>query len=136
MKTRERLERIVDHLSSDLNVRLIEAGLTPVGNWGLYRVDDNRGEHACVGTVSLWVSAIDEDQRLGEVTVEIRLPPGSDAQMDQYQDLLIESLDAGVTFGEAFTETSVTGEEKWPSGPQVHAAVMVQLQIRMNRLYR
>jgi hypothetical protein len=55
--------------------------------------------------------------------------------MDQYQDQLIESLDAGGTFREAFTETSVSGEEKWPSGPQVHAAVMVQLQVRMNRLY-
>ena len=135
MKTSERLQQIVDHLRSDLNVRLSEAGLTPVGNWGLYRVDDNRGEYACVGIVSLWGSAIDEDQRLGEVTVEIRLPSGSDARMDQYQDLLIESLDAGGTFGEAFMETSVTGEEKWPSGPQVHAAVMVQLQVRMNRLY-
>jgi hypothetical protein len=135
MKTSERLQQIIDHLRSDLNVRLSEAGLAPVENWGLYRVDDNRGEFSCVGTVSLWGSAIDEDQRIGEVTVEIRLPSGSDAQMDQYQDLLIESLDAGGTFGEAFTETSVTGEEKWPSGPQVHAAVMVQLQVRMNRLY-
>jgi hypothetical protein len=135
MKTIERLQQIVDHLNSDLNVRLTEAGLAPVGNWGLYRVDDNRGEYACVGTVSLWGSAIDEDQRIGEVTIEIRLPSGSDAQMDQYQDQLIKSLDAGGTFREAFTETSVTGEEKWPSGPQVHAAVMVQLQVRMNRLY-
>jgi hypothetical protein len=135
MKTSERLQQIIDHLRSDLNVRLSEAGLAPVENLGLYRVDDNRGEFFCVGTVSLWGSLIDEDQRLGEVTVEIRLPSGSDAQMDQYQDLLIESLDAGGTFGEAFTETSVTGEEKWPSGPQVHAAVMVQLQVRMNRLY-
>jgi hypothetical protein len=55
--------------------------------------------------------------------------------MDEYQDLLIDSLDAGGTFSSAFTETSVAAEEKWPSGPQVHAAVMVQLQVRMNRLY-
>ena len=135
MRTKEKLQQVIDHLKVDLNERLAEAGLSQVQNWGLYRVDDNRGEYACVGTVSLWGSAIDEDQRLGEVTVEIRLPSGSDAQMDQYQDLLIESLDAGGTFTDAFTETSVTGEEKWPSGPQVHAAVMVQLQVRMNRLY-
>ncbi len=135
MRTKEKLQQVIDHLKVDLNERLAEAGLAPVQNWGLYRVDDNRGEYDCVGTVSMWGSAIDEDQRLGEVTVEIRLPSGSDARMDQYQDLVIESLDAGGTFGEAFTETSITGEEKWPSGPQVHAAVMVQLQVRMNRLY-
>ncbi len=135
MSTKERLQQVIDHLMVDLNERLTEADLAAVQNWGLYRVDDNRGEYDCVGTVSMWGSAIDEDQRIGEVTVEIRLPSGSDAQMDQYQDLLIESLDAGGTFTDAFTETSVTGEEKWPSGPQVHAAVMVQLQVRMNRLY-
>lgn len=135
MRTIERLQKILDHLSSDLNMRLIAVGLSPVQNWGLYRVDDNRGEYSCVGTISLWGSSIDEDSRMGDVTLEVRLPAGSDSLMDQYQDLLIESLDAGGTFSGAFTETSLTGEEKWPSGPQVHAAVMVQLQVRMNRLY-
>jgi hypothetical protein len=136
MRTTQRLESIAEHLKNDLNARLVEAGLPPVQAWGIYRVDDNRGEYTCVGTVSMWGSSIDEDQRIGEVTIEVRLPSGSDALMDEYQDCLIASLDAGGTFDSAFIETSVSGEEKWPSGAQVHAAVMVQLQVRMNRLFR
>ncbi len=135
MTTRERLQNIIDHLETDLNPRLAAAGVSPVQAWGCYRVDDNRGEYDCVGTVSLWGSSIDEDQRYGDITVEIRLPVGADQDMDRYQDCIIESLDAGGTFDDSFTETSVSAEEKWPSGPQTHAAVMVQLQVRINRLF-
>lgn len=135
MTTRERMQQVIDHLEADLNPRLEVAELKPVQAWGFYRVDDNRGDFDCVGTVSLWGSAIDEDERTGEVVVEVRLPRGSDQDMDRYQDCIIESLDAGGTFNDAFMETSVSAEEKWPSGQQTHAAVMVQLQVRMNRLY-
>ena len=135
MTTAERLQQVVDHLETDLNQRLAEAGLKPVEAWGCYRVDDDRGRYECIGTGSLWNSVITEDVREGDVIVEIRLPVGSEADLDAYQDCLIESLEVGGTFGEAFIETSVTAEEKWPSGPQVHAAVMVQLAVRINRLW-
>lgn len=135
MTTRQRLQQVVNHLEADLNPRLEAAVLHPVEAWGFYRVDDNRGEFDCVGTVSLWGSVIDEDERSGDVVIEVRLPRGSDQEMDLYQDCIIASLDAGGTFSDAFMETSVSAEEKWPSGPQTHAAVMVQLQVRINRLY-
>ncbi len=135
MKTNERLQKIIEHLQQDLNLRLIAAGLSVVQAWGCYRVDDNRGEYPCVGTVSMWSSSLDEDERNGQVIIEIRLPSGSESDLDSYQDCLIESLDAGGTFTGAFIETAVSAEEKWPSGPQIHAAVMVLLQVRMNRLY-
>lgn len=135
MTTAERLKQVVDHLETDLNQRLVEANLKPVEAWGCYRVDDDRGRYECIGTVSLWNSVITEDVREGDVIVEIRLPPGSEQDLDAYADCLIESLESGGTFDEAFIETSVTAEEKWPSGPQVHAAVMVQLAVRINRLW-
>ena len=135
MKTTERLHSVVEHLKVDLNQRLVDSHLLPVEVWGCYRVDDNRGQFECIGTVSLWNSAIDEDVRIGDVIVEIRLPKGSEQELDAYQDCLIESLESGGTFGDAFIETSVVAEEKWPSGPQVHAAVMVQLAVRINRLW-
>jgi len=135
MKTRERLHSVVEHLKVDLNQRLVDSHLLPVEAWGCYRVDDDRGRYECIGTVSLWNSVISEDVREGDVIVEIRLPVGSEADLDAYQDCLIESLEVGGTFADAFIETSVTAEEKWPSGPQVHAAVMVQLAVRINRLW-
>ncbi len=135
MTTKERLQQIVDHLEIDLHARLEAQGLSSVEAWGFYRVDDRRGEFDCVGTVSLWGSSLDEDERSGEVVIEVRLPKGSEADMDCYQDCIIESLDAGGTFNDAFMETSVSAEEKWPSGQQTHAAVMVALQVRINRLF-
>ena len=134
MTMKEKLEKIISHLEADLNVRLLAFGLQPVTAWGCYRVDDSRGEKQCVGTVSLWGSNIDEDQRSGSVTIEIRLPSGQDNKMDDYQDCLIASLDAGGHFGGAFLETWVSSEEKWPSGPQVHGAVMAELTVRMDRM--
>ena len=136
MTTKEKLEKIIAHLEDDLNLRLLAFGLQPVTAWGCYRVDDQRGEKQCVGTVSLWGSNIDEDERSGSVVIEIRLPPGEDACMDDYQDCLIASLDAGSHFGGAFLETWVTGEEKWPSVNQVHGAVMAELAVRMDRMDR
>ncbi len=135
MRTRARMQKIIDHLDEDLNSRLDHAGLVTVKAWGCYRVDDNRGEHDCIGTVSLLESNIDEDTREGSVFVELRLPVGVDDQLDEYVDCIIESLDEGDTFDDAFLETSVTAEEKWPTQERVHPVVVVQLGVRINRLY-
>ena len=135
MTTRARLQAVIEHLEADLNPRLVQAGLVTVKAWGCYRVDDNRGDHDCIGTVSLLESTMDEDTREGSVFVEVRLPVGVDDQLDNYVDCIIESLDEGNTFGDAFLETSVEAEEKWPTQERVHPVVVVQLGVRINRRY-
>ncbi|MCF7945187.1 MAG: hypothetical protein K9L75_06610 [Spirochaetia bacterium] len=136
MRTKERVQAVIDHLEQDLTSRLLASSLQPVAAWGHYHVDDERGAHACVGTVSLYESVLREDERVGSLVIEVKLPPGSDGDMDEYQDCLIESLDAGNTFSDAFMETSVQAEEKWPSNRTAHAVVMVELEVRLNRLFQ